>query len=351
MCSAPEACRCRISACVRPAPRSPRRVTTPWAVRASAASSASGCAISASRCRPSVFRPLTDAATAAIRRSRRSSTTARRGRAASRRRPPSRGCGAVAWVRLPVSIRSTSASSASASIPRISARTSSALPAASPAAVASRTTAARPFQTIERSSLRSAAAPGASPTISTGMPSGPQQLGEARRPVAGDQRGRADALPGHRRHERDVGEPGARRRDEPRELGLELRRAGVEVGERLPGPAGRRARSARRSAASAAEFALSTMSAPSAAAEALAASGLVSGSGSHPRTPTPASRRSRANRPPASPSPRSAIVGGPSATLRDPDVVPRRVAQRAVDPVRALGGLLGELDALRDQAS
>ena len=220
-CSAPQACRCRISACVRPAARSPRRVTTPWAVRASAASSASGCAISASRCRPSVFRPPYGRNDRSHRPSRRSSTTARRGRAASRRRPPSRACAASAWVRLPVSIRSTSASSAPARIPRISARTSFALPAAAPGGgrLEDHRREALPDDRAQQLALGR----GARLRRPRSRPASRAAAG-ARRTAPLRRRTPAPACrcrPGHRRHERDVGErrrPSARRSARARAL-------------------------------------------------------------------------------------------------------------------------------------
>jgi hypothetical protein len=57
------------------------------------------------------------------------------------------------------------------------------------------------------------------------------QLGEARRARPGRQGWGPDPAARHGRHERDVGERGAGRRDELGQRGLELRRAGVEVGE------------------------------------------------------------------------------------------------------------------------
>ena len=115
----------------------------------------------------------------------------------------------------------------------ISPRSQSSAPRRLAASTLSSTDAASPFMNTLRTSFSPAASPGSAPTTSTGIPSGPHELGEALGTVARRERRSPDAPRGHGPEERHVGEPRAGRRDHRGDLALERGRGRVQVGVEL----------------------------------------------------------------------------------------------------------------------
>ena len=148
----------------------------------------------------------------------------------------------AACSRLPRQSRSTRRSSAAARVAPASARNQSSHPAARAAAAPSSRAAARPFMKTERSSFRSAAVPGSGPSTSTLRAERPEQLREPLSARAGGEERRAQAAARHGRHHRHVGEEGGGVLDGHRDVALQLRAAGVEVGIHGAGPQGGRRR-------------------------------------------------------------------------------------------------------------
>ena len=109
----------------------------------------------------------------------------------------------------------------------MSARTRSSTPAARAASRLSIAAAAMPFMKTLRSSFRPAASPGCGPTTSTGIPSGRKSSAKRSAPAPDASAGVARPVLGHDADQRDVGELHRQRR---RELPLELRRGGVQIG-------------------------------------------------------------------------------------------------------------------------
>ena len=114
----------------------------------------------------------------------------------------------------------------------------SSAPAAFAASRLSIAAAAMPFMKTLRRSFSPAASPGCRPTTSTGIPSGRNSSAKRSAPAPETSAGVARPVLGHDAVQRDVGE---RHRQRVRELALQLRRRGVQVGvDRVAAEARRR---------------------------------------------------------------------------------------------------------------
>ena len=143
------------------------------------------------------------------------------------------------WARLPSSSRSTSAPSAAASVAATSARNHSSHPAARAAASPSSERRRQALHEHRAQELPCCGVlPGRPGSSSTCAPSG--RRSSANRGCAGARSEQRNAKPaaGHGRHHRDVREQRARRLDGCRELVLQRRAAGVQVGEDRARPDG-----------------------------------------------------------------------------------------------------------------